>query len=171
MDTIQKAVLIAHTLIALLIIVLVLLQRGKGADAGAAFGAGASGTVFGARGSSSFFSRATGICAAAFFISSLTLAYLSTQATSAPTSLLESTPVSETEIAPAPELSDEMPVSDLPELESAEDDVELPDLEEDSTGGLLSDRAAGRFSYEVLQHMGSKFRSSLLLGYVRASRH
>jgi preprotein translocase subunit SecG len=134
MDTIQKAVLIAHTLIALLIIVLVLLQRGKGADAGAAFGAGASGTVFGARGSSSFFSRATGICAAAFFISSLTLAYLSTQATSAPTSLLESTPVSETEIAPAPELSDEMPVSDLPELESAEDDVELPDLEEDSTG-------------------------------------
>ena len=47
MDTIQKAVLIGHTLIALLIIVLVLLQRGKGADAGAAFGAGASGTVFG----------------------------------------------------------------------------------------------------------------------------
>jgi preprotein translocase subunit SecG len=62
MDTIQKAVLIAHTLIALLIIALVLLQRGKGADAGAAFGAGASGTVFGARGSSSFFSRATAIC-------------------------------------------------------------------------------------------------------------
>ena len=58
MDTIQKAVLIAHTLIALLIIVLVLLQRGKGADAGAAFGAGASGTVFGARGSASFFSLA-----------------------------------------------------------------------------------------------------------------
>ena len=57
MDTIQKAVLIGHTLIALLIIVLVLLQRGKGADAGAAFGAGASGTVFGARGSGSFFFR------------------------------------------------------------------------------------------------------------------
>ena len=56
MDTLQKTVLITHTLIAILIIVLVLLQRGKGADAGAAFGAGASGTVFGARGSSSFFS-------------------------------------------------------------------------------------------------------------------
>ena len=53
MDTIQKVALIVHTLIALLIIALVLLQRGKGADAGAAFGAGASGTVFGARGSSS----------------------------------------------------------------------------------------------------------------------
>ena len=52
---IQKAVLIAHTLIALLIIALVLLQRGKGADAGAAFGAGASGTVFGARGSAASF--------------------------------------------------------------------------------------------------------------------
>ena len=69
MDTLQKSVLIAHTLIALLIIVLVLLQRGKGADAGAAFGAGASGTVFGARGSSSFFSRATAVCATAFFVS------------------------------------------------------------------------------------------------------
>ena len=69
----------SHTLIALLIIALVLLQRGKGADAGAAFGAGASGTVFGARGSGSFFSRATAVCATAFFVSSLTLAYLSSQ--------------------------------------------------------------------------------------------
>ena len=55
MSTIQTIVLIAHTLIALLIIVLVLLQRGKGADAGAAFGSGSSGTVFGAQGSSNFF--------------------------------------------------------------------------------------------------------------------
>jgi preprotein translocase subunit SecG len=72
MTTLQQVVLIAHTVIALLIIALVLLQRGKGADAGAGFGAGASGTVFGARGSSSFFSRATGVLATAFFISSLT---------------------------------------------------------------------------------------------------
>jgi preprotein translocase subunit SecG len=71
MDTIQKAVLIGHTLIALLIIVLVLLQRGKGADAGAAFGAGASGTVFGARGSGSFLSRATAVCATLYFVTSL----------------------------------------------------------------------------------------------------
>jgi preprotein translocase subunit SecG len=139
MDTIQKAVLIAHTLIALLIIVLVLLQRGKGADAGAAFGAGASGTVFGARGSSSFFSRATGVCATAFFISSLTLAYLSSQTASAPSSLLENAPVVETSTEEVPALSDEMPVSDdLPALEAAEDIIEeaadLPALEEDPAG-------------------------------------
>ena len=134
MDTIQKAVLIAHTLIALLIIVLVLLQRGKGADAGAAFGAGASGTVFGARGSSSFFSRATAICATLFFVSSLTLAYLSTQATSAPSSLLENAPVVEVEADEVPNLNEEMPVSDLPELESSEDPVELPELDEEPTG-------------------------------------
>ena len=53
---------------------LVLLQRGKGADAGAAFGAGASGTVFGARGSASFFTRATAILAAVFFINCLLIA-------------------------------------------------------------------------------------------------
>ncbi len=139
MDTIQKAVLIGHTLIALLIIVLVLLQRGKGADAGAAFGAGASGTVFGARGSSSFFSRATAVCATAFFISSLTLAYLSSQTASAPASLLEDAPIVETSTEEVPVLSDEMPVSDdLPALEAAEDIVEdatdLPALEEEPAG-------------------------------------
>ena len=139
MDTIQKAVLIGHTLIALLIIVLVLLQRGKGADAGAAFGAGASGTVFGARGSSSFFSRATAVCATAFFISSLTLAYLSSQTASAPASLLEDAPLVETPTEEVPVLSDEMPVSDdLPALEAAEDIVEdaadLPALEEEPAG-------------------------------------
>jgi len=133
MDTIQKTVLIAHTLIALLIIVLVLLQRGKGADAGAAFGAGASGTVFGARGSSSFFSRATAVCATAFFVSSLTLAYLSSQATSAPSSLLDEAPAVETEIDEAPELSEEMPVSDLPSLEPTEDSTDMPSLEEPET--------------------------------------
>jgi preprotein translocase subunit SecG len=130
MDTIQKAALIAHTLIALLIIVLVLLQRGKGADAGAAFGAGASGTVFGARGSSSFFSRATAVCATLFFVSSLTLAYLSSQSTSAPESLLEEAPIIESEVDEAPELNEEMPVSDMPELEPTDDSVDLPELEE-----------------------------------------
>jgi len=89
MSTIQTIVLIAHTLIALLIIVLVLLQRGKGADAGAAFGSGSSGTVFGAQGSSNFFSRTTAILAAAFFVSSLSLAYLSSQQVDIPDSLIE----------------------------------------------------------------------------------
>jgi preprotein translocase subunit SecG len=90
MTTIQTIVLVTHTVIALLIIVLVLLQRGKGADAGAAFGSGASGTVFGSQGTSNFFSRSTAILATAFFISSLSLAYLSSQQADTPDSLIES---------------------------------------------------------------------------------
>ena len=90
MTTIQTIVLSAHTVVALLIIILVLLQRGKGADAGAAFGSGASGTVFGSQGSSNFFSRATAVLATAFFISSLSLAYLSSQQADTPDSLIES---------------------------------------------------------------------------------
>ncbi len=129
MSNLHTAVLIAHTLIALLIIVLVLLQRGKGADAGAAFGAGASGTVFGARGSANFFSRATAVCATLFFVSSLALAYLSSQAKDEPTSLLEGAPVVEETADTPPELSEETPVSDMPQLESAEQADDLPELE------------------------------------------
>lgn len=69
-----------HVLLAVGLIGLVLIQQGKGADMGAAFGAGASGTVFGSRGSGSFLSRVTAYVAAAFFASSLFLAYLSSQA-------------------------------------------------------------------------------------------
>jgi preprotein translocase subunit SecG len=67
------ALLIVQVLLGLTIIGLVLLQQGKGADMGAAFGAGASGTVFGARGSGSFFTRATAVLAAAFFANSVLL--------------------------------------------------------------------------------------------------
>jgi preprotein translocase subunit SecG len=117
MTTIQTVVLIAHTVIALLIIVLVLLQRGKGADAGAAFGAGASGTVFGAQGSSNFFSRATAIMATVFFASSLALAYMSSQSSVTVDSLLE-------DAAPIEISVDDESVDDL--AEAAED--LLPDL-------------------------------------------
>ena len=65
-----------HVLIAIIIVVLVLLQKGKGADMGSAFGAGASGTLFGAKGSANFLSRTTAVLATIFFITSLTLAYL-----------------------------------------------------------------------------------------------
>ncbi len=126
MTTMQTVVLIAHTFIAILIIVLVLLQRGKGADAGAAFGAGASGTVFGARGSSSFFSRATGFLAAAFFASSLTLAYMSGQQADAPTSLIERTSIMESsEDEPATEDtgSEAEALPDIPELEDTGEDT------------------------------------------------
>jgi preprotein translocase subunit SecG len=63
------------------IVGLVLLQRGKGAEAGAGFGAGASGTVFGARGATTALSRATAVFAAIFMVNSLALAYLGTTAT------------------------------------------------------------------------------------------
>ncbi len=138
MTTMQQVVLIGHTLIAILIIVLVLLQRGKGADAGAGFGAGASGTVFGARGSASFFSRATAVLAAAFFVSSLTLAYLSSQRTTGPASLLDDAPVveQEAEAVPAREDGAELPLPDTA-IEPAEDDDigALPSLDEETATG------------------------------------
>ena len=81
--------LAVHVLLAALIVTLVLLQRGKGAEAGAGFGSGASGTVFGARGTSTLFSKLTAVFAALFFATSLTLAYFGAKAPSAPTSVLE----------------------------------------------------------------------------------
>ena len=94
----HSIVLGVHLIVAAMIVGLVLLQRGKGAEAGTGFGAGASGTVFGARGSANFLSRATGVLATVFFITSLALAYLSTQRT-APTSLLDAP----AQTAPAPQ--------------------------------------------------------------------
>ena len=135
MTTMQQVVLIGHTLIAILIIVLVLLQRGKGADAGAGFGAGASGTVFGSRGSSSFFSRATAILAAAFFVSSLTLAYLSSQRTTGPASLLDDAPTVEQEAEAVP-LEDgevEVPLPGSASEPAADEDMgALPSLDEEA---------------------------------------
>jgi preprotein translocase subunit SecG len=88
-NNLQALVLIGHVLVAATVIGLVLLQRGKGADAGAGFGAGASGTVFGAKGSANFLSRTTAVLATLFFMTSLVLAYLGGQQRPAP-SLLES---------------------------------------------------------------------------------
>ncbi|HVY82786.1 MAG TPA: preprotein translocase subunit SecG [Steroidobacteraceae bacterium] len=71
------------------IVGLVLLQRGKGADAGAGFGAGASGTVFGARGARTALSRTTAILAAVFMLNSLALAYMGSQQAAAPKTILD----------------------------------------------------------------------------------
>ncbi len=153
MDTMQSVVLIGHTLVAVLIIVLVLLQRGKGADAGAAFGAGASGTVFGARGSSNFFSRATAVLATVFFASSLTLAYMSSQRSTGPESLLEDVPAMEAPLEPeltgtddsseVGELSDVGEFPELPGLEGSDpaaDASEMPALEPDEPVEDASER-------------------------------
>jgi len=67
-----------HVVIALVIIGLVLLQHGKGADMGSGFGGGSSGSLFGATGSANFLSRATAVLATLFFLTSLGLAYLAT---------------------------------------------------------------------------------------------
>lgn len=75
----QSILLIIHVLLSLSLIGLVLIQQGKGADAGAAFGGGASSSMFGASGAGSFLTRLTTGLAIAFFITSLGLAYLSAQ--------------------------------------------------------------------------------------------
>jgi preprotein translocase subunit SecG len=85
----HTSLMIIHFFCAASIIALVLLQRGKGADAGAGFGAGASGTVFGARGASTALSRATAILAAIFMITSLSLAYVGTRRTAPSSGLLD----------------------------------------------------------------------------------
>lgn len=71
----ESVVIVFHLLAALGVVVLVLLQQGKGADAGASFGSGASATVFGSQGSSTFLSKFTAILAAVFFASSLALGF------------------------------------------------------------------------------------------------
>lgn len=76
MNTLLAIVIVVQVVAALVVIGLVLLQHGKGADMGAAFGSGASGSLFGASGSSNFLSRSTGIAAAVFFAATLALSFL-----------------------------------------------------------------------------------------------
>ena len=75
-------VLVVHIILAVLMIALILVQHGKGADAGASFGGGGAATVFGASGSGNFLTRLTAILTALFFITSLTLAIFAKQQTS-----------------------------------------------------------------------------------------
>jgi preprotein translocase subunit SecG len=75
----ETLVWVVHIIVAVAVIALVLLQHGKGADMGAAFGSGSSGSLFGATGSANFLSRSTAILATAFFLTSLGLAYFGLQ--------------------------------------------------------------------------------------------
>jgi preprotein translocase subunit SecG len=120
--------LIVQVIISIGLITFVLLQHGKGADAGAAFGSGASSTVFGAQGSANFLSRTTAIFAALFFINSLAMAYIisdqQVQESVVDTVVIEEQveevmpqPVIETDVpsdVPASETSGQVP-SDIPE--------------------------------------------------------
>jgi preprotein translocase subunit SecG len=118
----QQILLVIHLLLSAAIIGLVLLQRGKGADAGAGFGSGASGTVFGARGSSTFFSKLTAIMATGFFVSSLSLAYLASHGGArapAPKSLMDQVaPVKPSAPATGPATTI-APAADLPAVAPA----------------------------------------------------
>ncbi len=132
MSWLHTASIVFHVLIAAAIVGLVLLQRGKGADAGAGFGSGASGTVFGARGSASFLSRMTATLAALFFATSLTLAYLGGRKPEAPKSVIDRVTEPQTQTAP-PTPTQQAPAADEP--------VEAP---QQSGGNAAGDAQTGQ---------------------------
>lgn len=109
----ETLVVIVHVIVAIAIVGLVLLQQGKGADAGAAFGSGASQTVFGSAGSGNFLTRSTSIAATIFFITSLTLAIFAKQNTSA--GVVDGLPIVNPELLSQPAA----PVSDVPQIDAS----------------------------------------------------
>ena len=89
MNLVESAVLVLHVLTALAVCGFVLLQHGKGADMGAAFGSGSSGSLFGAAGSANFLSRTTAILATVFFVTSVALTYFGSQHSGVPQGVME----------------------------------------------------------------------------------
>ena len=110
---------VAHVLLTISLIGLILIQRGKGADIGAAFGSGASNTMFGSQGSASFLTRTTAVIATLFFVTSLSLAYISGQR-------VERKSVTEIEQVVVPEEAEIE--ADIPEVPS--DKPDIPDAGE-----------------------------------------
>jgi preprotein translocase subunit SecG len=108
----MSIVIVLHVLIALVIIGLVLLQHGKGADMGSGFGGGASGSLFGATGSANFLSRATAVLATLFFLTSLGLAYLATNKPRSAGGVLDA--VKTQQSAPVQEKAAEKPPAEAP---------------------------------------------------------
>ena len=126
----QSLALVIHVVLAIGVIGLVLLQHGKGADAGAAFGSGASATVFGARGSATFLTRATTGLAALFFVTSIFLFYLAANREGAVRSVTD-----------IPGVVEEAPMSspDLPG--GINDPVQSTDLPAQPTSDVVDDAA------------------------------
>lgn len=117
----ETVIVVLHLLGAIGVVALVLLQQGKGADAGASFGSGASATVFGSQGSSTFLSRVTAILATAFFITSLGLAFFAKEKADGMTEVgLPDPAVLEVQEKPA--------VEDVPVLEEQKPAVEADDV-------------------------------------------
>jgi preprotein translocase subunit SecG len=113
-------------------VVMVLLQQGKGADMGAAFGSGSAGSVFGASGSANFMSRTTALIATVFFCTSLGLTYISTNRTedagvmSRMGEMIETSETQSTETEAESEQAEE-PVSEIPEPEDSSNVGRIPD--------------------------------------------
>ena len=103
MELLHTIILTLHIIAALSVIGLVLLQHGKGADMGAAFGSGASGSLFGSSGSANFLSRATAVLAAVFFVTSLGLSYIATSRPKMSGSVMDSAPGQSAPAVPAPQ--------------------------------------------------------------------
>ncbi len=126
----ESIILVVHILLALGIIGFVMLQQGKGADAGASFGGGASQTVFGSSGSGNFLSRSTAILATVFFVTSLALAVYASQKAKSVTDLgIPSEEVIEKLEQDTPVVEEYAPSSDAPELDASVSDepaVEKP---------------------------------------------
>ena len=95
-------ILLVHVVSAIGIIGLVLVQHGKGADMGAAFGSGASGSLFGSAGSANFLSRTTAVLAAVFFVTSLSLAFIASNKPKSTGSVMQDTVQSQPASTPAP---------------------------------------------------------------------
>ena len=125
----ETIVLIVHVLLAAGVIGLVLLQRGKGAEAGASFGAGASQTVFGSQGSANFLTRTTAILATLFFLTSFALAVISKQKAESQGDIGIPQPavvetIQDEAVDTAAELAPELPADDQTDVE------DLPDINE-----------------------------------------
>ena len=123
----ESVVIVLHLLGAIGIVAFVLLQQGKGAEAGASFGGGASGTVFGSQGSTTFFSRVTAILATAFFLTSLGLAYVAKQKAQGWDDLGLPNP-SVLEVKQEQVLDDDVPV--LEERKAADSADDVPEVQE-----------------------------------------
>src|SRR4051812_6749244 len=120
MGSIYSLVVAIQVCMALVIIGLVLVQHGKGADMGAAFGSGASGSLFGATGSSSFLSKATGLAATLFFCATLALAYLGNSRTAPASGVMDNLPIPKVtapETIPPTSATDTKKVAEQPAVE------------------------------------------------------
>lgn len=135
----EKFVLIVHSLAALVIIGLVLLQQGKGAAAGASFGAGASQTVFGSEGSGNFFTRATWTIAFIFFVTSFGLAVIAKNHSKVATQGLVVPAVQQTPVSDIPAAS--APASDVPSVSPEASDVPAADVQTESVDAATEEKA------------------------------